>query len=92
MAKKHKKAQEQVVSIEEYRQARTNGIVLPSQILAGRWYAGFSWKDWTRLLTQLKTEKSQVDRAILALTKLAIGRDQRFSNQTNAPERKQGRR
>jgi len=91
MAKKHKKAQEQVVSIEEYRQAR-NGIVLPSQILAGRWYAGFSWKDWTRLLTQLKTEKSQVDRAILALTKLAIGRDQRFSNQTNAPERKQGRR
>jgi hypothetical protein len=92
MAKKRKKTQEQVVSIEAYRQARTEGVVLTHQILAGRWHPGFTWKDWSALLAQLKTERSQVDRAIVALTKLAIGRDQRFLNQTNAPERKHGRR
>jgi len=92
MTKKHKKAQEQVVSIEAYRQARSKGVALTSQVLAGRWYAGFGRKDWSTLLTELKTERSQVDRAILALTKLAIGRDERFLNQIDPPERKQGRR
>jgi len=93
MAKRQKKAQKQVVSIEAYRQARTESVGrLTSQILVGQWYADFTWKDWSTLLAQLKTEISQVDRAILALTKLAIGRGQPFLNQTDAPERKQGRR
>jgi hypothetical protein len=93
MAKVQKKAQERVVSIDAYRQARTKGVGrLTSQILIGRWYAGFSWKDWSTLLAQLKTEISQIDRAILALTKLEMGRNQPFFSQNNAPERKQGRR
>ena len=92
MAKRQKKA-EQVLSIEAYRQSRTEGVGrLTSQILLGQWYADFIWKDWSTLLVQLKTEISQVDRAILALTKLTMLRNQPFLNQANTPERKQGRR
>lgn len=82
-----------VVSIEAYRQSRTQGVgPLTSQIRINQWYADFVWKDWSTLLAQLKTEISEIDRAILALTKLAVGRSQPFLNQANAPERKQGRR
>ena len=90
MAKVQKKTR-QVVSIDRYRQARTEGVgSVMSQIPVG-WYAGFTRKDWSTLLAQLKTEISQIDRAILTLTKLAMGRGQPFLNQTNAPARKQGR-
>jgi hypothetical protein len=93
MAKRQTKAPKQVVSIEAYRQARTKGVGgLTSQILAGRWYGDFIRKDWSTLLVQLKTEKSQIDRAILALTKLAKGRGQLILNQTDASERKQAQR
>ncbi len=93
MAKRQKKAQERVVSIEAYRHARTEGVGrLRSKILVGRWYEDFSWKDWSTLLAQLKTEMSQIDQAIVALTKLALERSQPFLNQTHAPERKQSRR
>jgi hypothetical protein len=92
MAKRQKKIK-QVVSIEAYRQSRTRGVgTLTSQTHLGQWYADFVWKDWSTLLAQLKTEISEIDRAILALTKLAMGRSQPFLNQANAPERKQGRR
>ncbi len=93
MAKKQKKAKERVVSIDAYRQSRTKGVGrLTSQILVGRWYADFSWKDWSTLLAQLKTEISQIDRAILALTRLAKGRGQLILNQTDPSERKQAQR
>lgn len=93
MAKRQNKAKERVVSIDAYRQPGAKGVHgLTSQILVGRLYADFAWKDWTSLLEQLKTEMSQIDRAILALTKLAIGRGQAFLSQTNAPVRKHGRR
>ena len=92
MGKVQKKTK-QVVSIEAYRQARTEDADrLTSQLLVGQWYADFVWKDWSTLLAQLKTEISEIDRAILALTKLAMGRSQLFLNQAIAPERKQGRR
>lgn len=93
MAKRQKRAQERVVSIEAYRQSRPKRVGrLTSQVRLGQWYADFIWKDWSTLLAQLKTEISQIDRAILALTKLSTGRSQPFLNQANAPERKQGRR
>ena len=93
MAKVQKKAKERVVSIEAYRQSRAKSVgMLTGQTLAGRWYADFTWKDWSTLLAQLKTELSHFDRAILALTKLAMERSQPFTNQANAPARKQGRR
>ena len=90
---KCRRRKERVVSIDAYRQSRTKGVGrLTSQILAGRLYAEFTWKDWSTLLAQLKTEISQIDRAILALTKLAMGRGQPILSQTDAPELKQGRR
>jgi len=93
MAKRQKKGQKQVVSIETYQQTRTGGVGRrTSQILVGGSYADFTWKDWSTLLAQLRTEISQIDRAILALTKLAMGRGQPLLDQTNALERKQGRR
>jgi len=93
MAKVQKKTKARVVSIDAYRRTRTKGAGrLTTQILVGRWCEDFVWKDWNTLLAQLKTELSQIDRAILALKKLAIGRSQPFLNQTHAPERKQGRR
>jgi hypothetical protein len=92
MTKRQKKAK-QVVSIEWYRQPCANGIGrITSPVRLSQWYAHFTWKDWTTLLAQLKTEISRFDRAILALTKLAIVRGQPLMNQTNALERKQGRR
>jgi hypothetical protein len=92
MAKKQKKAQKRVVSIEAYQQSRSkNAGRLTSQILLGQWYAGFIWKDWSTLLAQLKTEISQIDGAILALTKLAVLR-RPFVNDADALERKQGLR
>ncbi len=92
MGKVQKKTK-RVVSIEAYRQARTGNARRPtSQILVGQWYADFVWKDWSTLLAQLKTELSEIDRAILALTKLAMERSQPFLNEAIAPERKQGRR
>lgn len=93
MAKVQKKAQERVVSIEAYRQALTKDVGrLTSQILVDRRYAGFIRTDWSTLLVQLKTEISYLDRAILALTKLAMSRGQSILNQTDAPEQRQGRR
>jgi hypothetical protein len=92
MAKRHNKAK-QVVSIEAYRLARAKGVDrLARQILVGRRYDDFIWGEWSAILAQLKTEVSHIDRAILVLTKLAMGRGQPFLNQTNPPERKQSRR
>lgn len=92
MAKRQKKIK-QVVSIEAYRQSRTQGVgTLTSQIRLGQWCADFVWKDWSTLLAQLRTEMSEIDRAIQALTKLAMERSEPFLDQTNAPARKQGRR
>jgi hypothetical protein len=92
MAKMQKKAK-QIVSIDVYRRSRADGIGrLTSQIRLGQPYADFVWKDWSTLLAQLKTEVSQIDRAILALTKVTVGRGQPSLNQADTPERKQGRR
>jgi hypothetical protein len=86
MAKVQKKAKEQVVSIEAYRQSRTNGVLrLTTQNHGGQWHADFVWEDWGPLVAQLKTELLEIDRAILALTKLTIGRTRPFLNQANAP-------
>jgi|GEM_PF-6879585 len=84
---KVQKKTKRVVSIEAYRQSHTEGLT--SQILASQWYADFAWKDWSTLLAQLKTEISEIDRAMLALTELALGRSQPFLNQAIAPGRKQ---
>jgi len=93
MAKMQKKAHKQVVSIGAYRRARTTDIDrLTSQILVDPRYVDFTWKDWTTLRAQLKAEISHFDRAILALTKLAMSRDQQILNHMDAPERRQGRR
>lgn len=89
MAKRQKKTK-QVVSIEAYRQSRPEGVgTLPRQIRLGQWCADFVWKDWSTLLAQLKTEMSEIDRAIQALTKLAMERSEPFVEQANAPARKQ---
>jgi hypothetical protein len=91
MAKRQKT--KQIVSIEAYRQSHTNGVVrLTTQNHRGQWYADFVWKDWSGLVAQLKTEISEIDRAILALTKRTTGRSQPFLSQANALERKHGRR
>ena len=93
MAKVQKKAKERVVSIEAYRRSHVERVgALTGQIHLGQWYADFVWKDWSTLLAQLKTEISEIDQAILALTKLEMGRSQPFWNQANAPARRQGRR
>ena len=92
MAKKKQKAK-QIVPIDAYRHSRTNGVVrLTTQNHLGQWYADFVWKDWSGLVAQLKIEISEIDRAMLALAKLSVGRSQPFLNQANASERKQGRR
>ena len=92
MAKMQKKAQKRVVSIAAYRQPRREGVgTLTNEVLIGRWCADFTWKDWSPLLAQLKNELLQLDRAILALTKLSMGRGQLFLSQTCTPERQQGR-
>jgi hypothetical protein len=90
MAKTKKRTLEHVVSIDAYGQPRSKSFAnLTNQFAVGQWCADFTRKDWRTLLAQLKAEMLQFDRAILALTKLAIGRGS--LNQTNALERKQGR-
>jgi len=89
MTKRQKKAK-QVISIEAYRQSCANGIGrVTSEVRPNQSCAYFAWKDWNTLLAELKTEISQFDRAILALTKLAIARGQLILNQSDASERKQ---
>jgi hypothetical protein len=90
MAKRHKKTRKKVVSIEAYRPPAAADIPMDPALI-GRWWADFSWKDWSTLLAQLQAEVSQIDRAILALTKVAVGRGQLLLNQTSTPEKKQGR-
>jgi hypothetical protein len=83
----------QVIPIDAYRQPRTEVAGrLTSQIRSGEWYGNFAWKDWGKLLAQLKNEMFEIDRAILALTKLAIERREPLLDETSEPERKQGRR
>ena len=92
MTKTQKKAK-QVISIEAYPQSCANGSGrVTSQVRLNQWCAHFTWKDWRTLLAQLKTELSQFDQAILALTELARGRGQLILNQTEGSERKQAQR
>jgi len=81
MTKKKQKAK-QIVPIDAYRKSRANGVVrLTTQNHLGQLCANFVWKDWSALVAPLKTEMSEIDRAILALTKLSMGR-QPFLNQS----------
>ena len=77
MTKVQNKARRQVVSIDTGRQSLTRGIEdFRRGLLANRLYVD-SGTDWSTTLARLKAEISQIDRAILALTQLAIRRGQR---------------
>ena len=92
MAKAQSKARKVVVSIETGRQSRTGDVErFISELLADRLYADFE-EDWSSTLAQLKVEISQIDRAILALTRLVMGRGQRSLclSPTGAAEQTEG--
>ena len=85
MARVQNKPKKQVVSIDTGRQSLT------SELLADRLYTDFE-EDWSTTLERLKTEISQIDRAILALTQLALGRGQHSLSPTGGAEQKECRR